>query len=78
MIFPNKVFSFSETMVYKMHFILERLENNKALSIHELYLDVENCFDNIDEFMFSLDLLYILEKINVDFKNEEIHYVKTN
>lgn len=75
MIYPNKNIRFEESIIYKMLSILEQKEK-LAIGIHELYIETKSKFDNPDEFIISLDVLYVLDMINVDFENEKISYVK--
>ena len=55
--------------------ILENGSENE-IGIHELYSQTKSTFKNIDEFIFSLDVLYIMDMIIIDFENEIIKYVK--
>jgi len=77
MIYPNKNIRFEESIIYKMISILEEREK-LTINIHELYNETKNKFKNTDEFIVSLDVLYVLDMINVDFENENIEYVKRN
>lgn len=77
MIYPNKNIRFEESIIYKMISILEEREK-LIINIHELYDETKNKFKNTDEFIISLDVLYALDMINVDFENENIEYVKRN
>ncbi|MDM1508339.1 hypothetical protein HX082_02885 [Myroides odoratimimus] len=77
MIYPNKNIRFEESIIYKMISILE-LMDKKNISIHELYNKTKSNFNNIDEFIISLDVLYVLDMIKVDFENEIISYAKGN
>lgn len=77
MIYPNKNIRFEESIIYKMISILEEREK-LVINIHELYNETKNKFKNTDEFIISLDVLYALDMINVDFENENIEYVKRN
>ncbi|HUN03428.1 MAG TPA: hypothetical protein PLS00_11275 [Niabella sp.] len=77
MIYPNKNIRFEESIIYKMISILEEREK-LIINIHELYNETKNKFKNTDEFIISLDVLYALDMINVDFENENIEYVKRN
>lgn len=75
MIYPNKNIRFEESIIYKMISLLEQRERS-TINIHELYNETRSKFKNIDEFIISLDVLYALDMINVDFENENIQYVK--
>lgn len=77
MIYPNKNIRFEESIIYKMIFILEQREKS-TINIHELYNETKEKFKSTDEFIISLDVLYALDMINVDFETENIEYVKRN
>jgi hypothetical protein len=77
MIYPNKHIRIEDSIIYKMMNILEAHQNSK-MNIHELYSKTKNKFSNADEFILSLDVLYILDMIEVDFNTETIKYVKRN
>lgn len=77
MIYPNKHIRFEESIIYKMLFLLEHQEY-KEISISELFTKTISKFQNIDEFIYSLDVLYILNEVEIDFKTETITYVKRN
>lgn len=66
MIVPNKATPLRESILFKMLAILE--EDFEAIGLLELYDKVSHLFEGIDEFVFSLDVLFIIEKIKV---NEE-------
>ena len=57
-----------------MIYILEELSNGD-LSIENLYTNTQEYFEGIDEFIFSLDVLYILDSIQVDFEEGVVKYV---
>lgn len=75
MIYPNKNIRFEESIIYKMLSILEQREKS-TIGIHELYNETKLKFNNTDEFIISLDVLFALDMIDVDFENENISYVK--
>lgn len=75
MIYPNKHIRFEESIIYKMISVLEQQEIS-TINIHELYNETKTKFNNTDEFIISLDVLYALDMINVDFENENITYAK--
>lgn len=77
MIYPNKNIRFEESIIYKMISVLE-LQEKTSINIHELYNQTKTKFKNTDEFIISLDVLYALDMINVDFETENIEYVKRN
>lgn len=75
MIYPNKHRRFEESIIYKMLTIMD-YRNFSSIGIIELYEQTKRDFQNIDEFIVSLDVLYALDMIEVDFKNEVVNYVK--
>ena len=77
MIYPNKHIRFEESIIYKMISILESGTNNEV-DIHELFKKTKKKFKNADEFIYLLDVLYVLDMIEVDFSNETVKYVKRN
>jgi hypothetical protein len=75
MIYPNKNIRFQESIICKMISVLEN-RTKSIVNIHELYRETKSVFKNTDEFIVSLDVLYVLDMINVDFENENIEYAK--
>ncbi|HHX8605672.1 TPA: ABC-three component system middle component 7 [Vibrio alginolyticus] len=64
MILPNKSIPFKKTVLYKMLSILE-LDFNEV-PISDLYKRTSKRFDGIDEFVYAIDLLYVLDKISIN------------
>ncbi len=77
MIVPNKLISYRESIIYKMIIIID-YDNLKKINILDLYNKLKNKYSGIDEFIYSIEVLYILEYIDVDFVTGEINYVKRN
>lgn len=77
MIYPNKHITFEESIIFKMISILEN-SSEYEVDIHELFKRTKKKFKNADEFIYSLDALYVLDMIEVDFSNETVKYVKRN
>lgn len=77
MIYPNKHVRFEESIIYKMISILDERDNH-TINIHELYERTKDKFKNTDEFIISLDVLYALDMINMNFETETVEYVKGN
>lgn len=73
MIFPNKFTSLENSTLGKLDKVLE-IDRNE-IQIIELYSEVEEHFDGVDEFILALDLLYILDKIEPIYVSETIKYV---
>ena len=77
MLYPNKHTQFEESIIFKMLHILD-FNSNIDININELYAKIKHKYNNIDEFIYSLDFLYVLDVIEIDFNTEIIHYVKGN
>jgi hypothetical protein len=75
MIYPNKHLRVHESVIYKMVHVLENRQDG-SINIHDLYISIEKYFQNIDEFIVALDVLYALDMIELDFKTEMLSYVK--
>lgn len=76
MITPNKFISFDQSILSKLDVLL-KLEI-KDIEISELYKMTANKFDSIDQFILTIDVLYILNFIEIDFNNRILSYVKRN
>lgn len=75
MLVPNKVISFSESIIGKMTIILDYIIKNE-MTLQDLYFATQDHFEEIDEFIYSLDVLFLLDAINVDFNKGVVTYVK--
>ncbi|MBU0926014.1 hypothetical protein KKG81_14100 [bacterium] len=70
MIFPNKFISFDSSVLSRLHIISEI--DVKKISLVELYYELHNKFDSMDEFLYFIDVLYLLDYLEVDFEKEEV------
>lgn len=77
MIYPNKHIKIEESIIYKMTALLED-ETTNVICINELYNKTKSKFSNIDEFIYSLDVLFLLDIIEINFESELITYVSRN
>lgn len=75
MIVPNKVISFSESIIGKMPTILNYLSKRK-MTVEELFITTQDKFEEVDEFIYALDVLYLLDAIEVDFDKGVVTYVE--
>ncbi|MGG5359199.1 MULTISPECIES: ABC-three component system middle component 7 [unclassified Enterococcus] len=75
MLFPNKITKFQESTISKLIFILDEL-SSKPLGIVPLYTKLMKHFEDLDQFILALDVLFLLEKIRFDEKWEVLIYVK--
>ncbi|WP_369075506.1 ABC-three component system middle component 7 [Flavobacterium coralii] len=76
MIYPNKNIKLQDSIIFKMIKLLQN--NDSRIDIHNLYSNTIKDFNSIDEFILSLDVLYILDIIEIDFPTETITYVNRN
>lgn len=76
MITPNKFTPYDKSILSKLKHIL-RLEENE-IDIFILYKKVSSQFSDINEFIFALDVLYVLSCIEVDFITRKVIYVNRN
>lgn len=74
MLVPNKVINFKDSIIGKMTVILDNLSNDEV-TIQELFNTTKDQFDEIDEFIYSLDVLYLLDAIKVDLNKGVVSYV---
>ncbi|PGV52479.1 ABC-three component system middle component 7 [Bacillus sp. AFS037270] len=74
MLVPNKVISFSESIIGKMTIILDYIIKEE-MPLKELYFSTQDHFGEIDEFIYSLDVLFLLDTIKVDFDKGVVTYV---
>ena len=63
--FPSKSNRIQESILYKMTFIMERLQNG-PIDVKTLYTELKARFVDTSEYLEVLDCLYILRKISVD------------
>lgn len=73
MIYPNKTIKVEDSIIYKTTFILEQ-KTNDVQTIFQLWLKVKNKYSNIDEFIYALDILYILDIIDINWSKETVIY----
>lgn len=73
MLFPNKLFTFSESIISKFPAVLEKLEN-RDYKVTELYLELNAKMSGISEYLDVLDCLYALGVIEYDREKEVLKY----
>lgn len=73
MIYPNKTIKVEDSIIYKTTFLLDH-KNEKEQSIFQLWMKVKNEYDNIDEYIYALDILYALDMIDINWNKETIVY----
>lgn len=67
MITPGKAVPLKDSVIFKMLSIVE-MDFIEA-DLVDIYNATKSKFDCIDEFLYSIDVLYILNKLDVDFKS---------
>lgn len=77
MILPNKLISFQDCILAKTVYILEKISDSD-FSVIELYEQVETHFEDLNEYMLALDVLYVLGKIKYNEELRVIQNVKKN
>lgn len=73
MIYPNKNIRFEESLLNKMTAIL-LLKRKKSIRIDDLYDQLKDEYETIDQFLISLDVLYALNAISLNEENGTIEY----
>ncbi|WP_404409624.1 hypothetical protein LG272_03145 [Pseudidiomarina marina] len=71
MITPTKFTSLNESVLGKAPVILQALD--ASMSIHKLYSLVEKRFEDAGEFLYAIDVLYVLDAIQVDLVTGMVH-----
>lgn len=77
MILPNKLISFQNCILAKTVYILEKISDSD-FSVIQLYEQVKTYFEDLNEYMLALDVLYVLGKIKYNEELRVIQYVKKN
>lgn len=77
MILPNKLISFQDCILAKTVYILEKISDSD-FSVIGLYEQVETHFEDLNEYMLALDVLYVLDKIKYNEWLQVIQYVEKN
>lgn len=70
---PNKIYSYSESVLSKLLPLIKILRESDE-NVVSLYQKSKRHFNNIQDYIDTLDCLYALNKIVLS-EDEEIHYV---
>lgn len=73
MSFPSKFTNFDKSILAKISMLM--LDGVETISLSELIRIRLDKFEDISEFMLALDVLFVLEKIELDEGNGVIKYV---
>lgn len=71
MLTPNKFINFDRSILSKLSLILESIDEEDT-TIGVLYHKLHDKFDTPNQYILSLDLLYVLEMIEIDFETKRI------
>lgn len=74
MLFPNKLFSYSESILSKLPIVLKELKK-QPMSVRKLYKKVIRNLDGVNQYIDVLDCLYALHKIEYDEEEGVLRYV---
>ena len=66
MITPNKTIPLKSSVIYKITYILEK--DFESIYLTDLYSEVIGKFEDVDEFLYSIDVLFLLNLVDVDFE----------
>ena len=72
MITPNKVVSLDSSVIGRISHILKM--GPLPVRVDELFADVGDKFESVDQFLLALDVLYILDRIDIDFEQQRVVY----
>lgn len=73
MITPNKVVPLDGSVLGNIVHILKA--GPYALSVLDLFNETGENFESVDQFLLAMDVLYVLDRIDVDFLTEIVTYV---
>ena len=71
----SKIINYDESIIGKFSFILDEI-SNKEINIYELFDKLKKKFNNVEEYLVTLEVLYLLNKIEILEDSEVIKYVK--
>lgn len=71
---PSKLFSYKESIISKLPIILKEVNEKEYITISQLYISTIRKFDSAYEFLEALECLYVLKKIDYDYKLRRIRY----
>lgn len=72
MLFPSKFTRLEESTLFKLRCIIEeKKENEKVI---DAFHRTKHVFFDASEFLYALDILYVLDLIDLDFPLETLNY----
>lgn len=75
MILPSKLFSYNQSVLPKMVILIKEIQKQDR-GVLELFQQVQDNFEGVDEFVETLDGLYALGKIELDTNRRALRYVE--
>ena len=72
MITPNKVVPLSASVLGHLTHVLKARPDPTRVA--ELFQQVGDKFESIDQFLLALDVLFLLDRLTVDFSTEKVVY----
>ena len=72
MITPNKIVPLSASVLGHLPNLLKLGPDDKSLAT--LFEEVGDKFESIDQFLLAIDVLYILDRLTIDFTTEKVIY----
>lgn len=77
MILPNKLIPYKDCILAKLVYVLDVIiHENERLDV--LYEQIKSNFEDINQYILTLDVLFVLEKIQLDEELKVVKYVKKN
>ena len=75
MLFPNKLFTYRESVISKFPLALQLLQDS-PMAVGDLYKALNKQLCGVSEFMGLMDCLYALNKIDFDEEEEVLRCVE--
>lgn len=72
MIVPSKFITIGDSVLGNVVELL--IPGVESMSLKDLYFARGHLFECIDRFLYALDILYVLGKIDIDFERELVVY----
>ncbi len=73
MITPNKMVTLKDSALGAVGFILEK--GPDAIDLITLHNKTVKKFESVDQFLLAIDVLYVLGRIEIDFRTRIVTYV---
>ncbi|RQO54669.1 hypothetical protein DBR47_21575 [Paucibacter sp. KBW04] len=72
MITPNKAVPLSASVLGNLTHVLK--VGPESIRLADLFQQVGDKFESIDQFLLALDVLFLLDRLTVDFGTEKVVY----